>query len=297
MEPQRPPPVLRVSDYGGSNDDPNGNSNFPRLWLNLVLHCTSNGREMRSKVQCVGELETATVQDLKNRIENQHKIPSFLQRLYCEATLLESGDATLAENWVREGDTIRVEYSTVADIDEIMEVIQILLQVTNATRKELEREPGSEVAAPDPVFAGDMTGQIRHLLFTHCSNPSKRSEANRLFFNYHQGIHLLIILYKLVIDSDYASNSFHIRHLESILIQAIGSVVINPYSRIPILQKWILETPILEYSLRSFTRVVLQRGRRVIAPVGCRDRLPIPGEMQDQVLAMSLDYALVNLSK
>ena len=82
------------------------------------------------------------------------------------------------------------------------------------------------------------------------------------------------------------------------LIQVVGSALIDSSTRIPILRKLVVENPTLDYVLKSFTRVPIPKYQRVVAPVAPKgEQWAVPKDVQDQVLAMCLQMSQVNTSK
>ena len=282
-------------DLRSSSEESRDTGAYMRLWLKLILRCVADGAEDRARVDFVGELETITACDLKNRIEYMYKIPRSLQRLYHEENLLRDEDASLTENRIREGDIITVEYSTTADIDNMMEAIEIIIQVKKLIKQQLSPECTSTDIPR--IFSIGTPNNIYNIFYEYCMGSSLRSRANRHVFASNDGFDYLFSLYRLILDVDYASLPYYIRQLESLLIQVVGVALTSFDTRLPEVQKLILDHSALECTMRSFMRAAVPSDKWLTAPPGCRDKMEIRNTMQDSVLASLLQFAQFNLSK
>ena len=263
--------------------------------LKLQLHCTADNSTTERDLICPNTVSTK-VSDLKEDIQNKFKIPTCCQSLYFESTLLRDED-TLAQCWIREGDTIVLKYETVADIDDISEVVRILKQLLET----VEEYYGLVTATGNPVShtlqLGTAPKRVRDLVFSGFRDSSKRCDANRLHFVSKGGVQILYKLYRLTLKVDYKHTVFQLRYLESVLIQVIGSGLIDSSTRIPLLRQLVLDNSTLDYVLKSFTRILIPHRKEIIAPKGPAEQFPVPTNVHSQVLAMCLQMSQVNTSK
>ena len=262
-----------------------------RYTLLLTLHCTTDNSEVKRDFICKGNPDSVTVSEVKDYVEKEYQIPAHCQSLYFESTLLRDED-TLVQSWIREGDTIAVEYDTDADVNDVNEVVKTLKDILKEVERCHQSNQLDQIAQQGINFK-----RIRELIFTNFRDASKRSDANRLLFVHKDGVRTLFKLYSLILQMDYQEASFQIRYLESVLIQVIGSTLIDSSTRFPILRQLVLDNPTLEYTLKSFTRVLIPHRQRIEAPKGPTEQFSVPQEVQNQVLARCLQMSQVNTSK
>ena len=250
--------------------------------LKLQLHCTADNSTTEHDLNCPNTVSTK-VSELKEDIQNKFKIPACCQSLYFEFTPLRDED-TLAQCWIREGDTIVLKYETVADIDDISEVVRILKQLLET----VEEYYGPVTVTGSPVshtlqLDTDPADRVEHLVFSGFRDLSKRCDANRLHFVSKGGVQILYKLYRLTLKVDYKHTVFQLRYLENVLIEVIGRVLIYPCTRIPLLRQLVLDYSTLDYVLKSFTRILIP--------------FPTPTKVHSQMLALCLQRSLVNTLK
>ncbi len=267
--------------------------------LRLLLHYLVDDSTIECAYTCHKQLASTSVKDVKEDIQDKHKIPICCQGLYFESTQLRD-EETLAENWIREGDTITVRYDTVADIDDVGEVVTILKKLVEIIEQyylvanNIARNLNDYIPS---LNLGTVPKKVRDLVFNSFRDGSKKSDANRLVFVHKGGVQALYKLYGMIVQKEYKDNIFQIRYLESVLIQVLGSALIDSSTRIPLLRQLVLENPTLDYTLSSFTRIAVRYSERIVAPSGPREHVMIPQNVQDEVLSMCLQMSQVNTSK
>ena len=267
--------------------------------LKLVLHNVIDDSRAEHDFICEdGRLDLLTVSQVKEHVETKYSIPVCCQTLFFECRKLRDQE-TLTQSWLREEDTIVVRYDTVANVQEVTELVghlKQLLQKMEVYMATLTPESNDEILSSFSL--GIAPQRLRDLIFNSFRDASRRCDANRLLFVHRNGAEIVYRLYTLILKLDYKDAVFHIRYLESLLIQVVGSALIDSSTRLPLLRKLITDNPTLDYVLKSFTRVVIPRHQRVVAPLGPKgEKWAVPTSVQDQVLAMCLQMSQVNTSK
>ncbi len=267
--------------------------------LKLVLHNITEGSKAEHDFTCEeGSLDLVTVSQVKEHVQAKYSIPAFSQTLFFESRKLRDED-TLAQSWLREEDVIVVQYDTIANVDFVIELVDSLKQLLQKLEAYMSSPTLESNAASLNNFSLGVTPQrLRDLIFNSFRDATRQCDANRLLFVHRGGAEVVFKLYSLVLKQDYQNAIFHVRYLESMLIQVVGSALIDSSTRIPLLRKLVTENPTLDYVLKSFTRVLIPRHQRVVAPGSCKgEQWSAPGSVQDQVLAMCLQMSQVNTSK
>lgn len=264
--------------------------------LKLTLHNTTDDSKTEHDFICQDSLNSITVTEVKTQVEVKYSVPACCQALYFESTLLRDQN-TLAQSWLRDGDTIVIRYNTTADVKEVIEIVTLLRQFLEKVEEYTSSAGGERQVNTNILQLGSNVKTVRDLVFNSFRDASERSDANRLLFVHKNGVETLYKLYGLILKTEYQKAIFQMRYLESVLIQVLGSALIDSSTRIPLLRKQVLGNPTLEYVLKSFTRVMIPHGKRIVAPSGPREHLSVPANIQDQILAMCLQMSQVNTSK
>jgi len=265
--------------------------------LNLALHNTVEESRVEQEITCQKCFNSFTVFELKNQIELTCSIPQCFQALYFESTLLRDED-TLAQCWLRKGDTVTVKYRSTADVQSVVEMVTLLSELVPSSSNNRDLHvPDRDLHVPDRDLPVSTLQRIRQLAFSCFRDTTLRCDANRLVFVHKGGVSILYKLYSIVLEKDYLDASFHWRYLESVVVQVLGSALIDSCTRVPLLKEHVLENPTLDYVLKSFTRVMIPQGEKVVAPLHPFRPFPVPADVQNLMLAHSLQMSQVNTSK
>ena len=259
--------------------------------LKLVLHNVVQDSKAVHDFTCEQqELDLTTVSQVKEYVEAKHSIPVCYQTLFFQSRKLRDQD-TLTQCWLREQDTIVVKYESEANVEDVLELLNILKYLIH--KLEVYMTTGNSFGS-----LLNITERLEKLMLASFDDITPISDANRLLLVDRGGIEVFYTLYGLILKHDYQDTIFQIRHLESKIVGVVSDMLIYAGAKKPLLEKFVLETPTLEYVHKSFTRVLVPWHQRVVAPA------PPKGEWwsatvseQDSVLATCLHISLINISK
>ena len=265
--------------------------------LKLLLHSVAEDSREEQEYICHDNLDTVAVSEVKRHVEKKYQIPECCQALYLESMALGDKD-TLGKHKLRDGDSITVKYSTVANVKDINELVAILEQLLKQV--ELYANVLEVGRTLPPILRTLNLGmgpkKAREIVFNSFRDSSLKCDVNRLTFVHKGGTATLYRLYGIISKLNSKYHIFQLLFLESVLIQVLGSALIDSCSRLPLLKKQVLTNPTLEYVLTSFTRVMILPGQKIVAQKGLTGE-QVPAEVRNQVLAICLQMSQVNTSK
>lgn len=176
------------------------------LEVTVVLYCTSTGKELRQRIKV-----PETVADLQSFIQARFNIPKCLQKLKFEDATLLVGSQKLTDLYIRNEDSIIVEYSATAEIERITNLCRHLHSVIVNFREFLEADDHLEGYSSISDEGKSAVEQVRGLLHTvaySCLVPwhqVPKIEANRQFLNQEDGVKLTIELLSLLLEAPFHS--------------------------------------------------------------------------------------------
>ena len=184
-----------------SLEKPNDDGPFVELILNL--------RQTSDKPQsfiCRSKEVTfpypITGRHLKRLIENQLQIPVCVQKLFFHSQPVLDNQC-LKVLYLRDGDVITVEYTTQADIKEVVEIIQIMRNAIQfiEMHKQVLQNPSHKLATKMRVEIKDAINPLPveslHRIYFTPSN-SEKAIVNRLCFVHNNGITVIVKLHRLL---------------------------------------------------------------------------------------------------
>ncbi len=266
------------------------------ILLNLILKRLPSESVENGTLEILGELDSATVWDLKRLIQQKFSIPRCFQKLYYDERILLDENTTLSQHWIREDDAVVVEYDTTADVDKMLELIKYIIEVEKAVKLNINQWCFAPVNVPK-MFSTGITNDISNIIQNYCMGRTLRYRANRHVFACNGGCQHLVGLYKLVLDRSYADLPFFLRQLEGLLVRAVGITLTNYDSRLPEVQQLIIEHSALKWNLRSFLRADVPPNGKLAPPPGSNDGLNVDILTQGQQLGSIMKDAHINLSK
>ena len=258
--------------------------------LKLSLHCTLDNSTVEHEFIASENPDSVKVSEVKECVEKEYQIPAHCQSLYFESTPLRDED-TLAKSWIREGDTIVVKYDTDADVNDVMKIIKTLRRLLGVVESHSSTRMLTKISADQMQQHCVTTADIRKLILsTLCnSEPPLRSSTNTTLFVHRGGLDVLYNLYGLVLRTDYEKAVFFIRILESVAILAMNRVIVH--------RSFLMRDTTVDYTLQSFTRVLIPQHQKIVAPSGPFEQISVSQTMQDEILINSLEMSLINTSK
>ena len=166
--------------------------------LTVTLSCTQDGT-MRERELGLTRIPV-TIADLQDQIQEQFNIPVFDQKLTFGPSVL-SAKESLQSYSLRNGDNITVEYSSQADVEEILGIVSYL-QKTIAFFKSVKSQlflfPISSELDAQLRQNIDVTELDKLATLNISSSPARRIINSQLFINsgglgQHQRLHTLLL--------------------------------------------------------------------------------------------------------
>ena len=216
-----------------------------------------------------------TVVDLQVCVEKVFSVPRCCQTVSLESVPLR-GAESLSDHRVRSGDTFHVRYTSVADVEDLLEVLHSM-QVMAFTI-ETQQSPGPYNTAeiitldqlrPEPLHA------LASVYFFPCS--TKRAIANRLFFLDQHGLEVLHQLFSLVSQKEWCYTPTSLQCLEQAILRVLWNITAAFDVRLQV-----LKYPFLELCIRSVKRVKIERREMLVAPVHMACTSHAPGSEREQ---------------
>lgn len=176
------------------------------LEVTIVLCCTSTGKELRQRLKV-----PETVADLQAFIQARFSIPKCLQKLKFEDTTLLVGSQKLTNVYIRNEDSIVVEYLATAEVDQITNLCRHLHSVVVNFRELFEANDHLKGYSSISDEAKSAFEQVRGLLHTvafSCLIPWHQVpeiEANRQLLNQEDGMKLTTELLSLLLEAPFHS--------------------------------------------------------------------------------------------
>ena len=228
----------------------------------VVLDCVPE------KLQKVGTLKFVdncpkTVLDLKQGIEDEFGIPSCCQNISVEN--IQLADQRLLKFYrVREGDTLCVQYNSVADVDEILDIVDSLCSMKTYIES---IQPILSSGKPSDMFTksiqnnifADKVESLAFEYFYPCS--SERANANRLLFVQHEGLEHMHRVHELLLLQPWQNIPIEMQYLEHAILRVLWNITASFLIRTLVLQR-----PTLKAITKSFLRVKVPKEGIVSAP-------------------------------
>ncbi len=175
------------------------------LEVTVVLCCTSTGKQLQQRVEA-----PETVADLQSFIQAHFNIPRCLQKLKFENATLSVlvGSQKLTNSYIRNGDSIVVEYLATAEVELITDLCRELHSVVVNFRKLFEANDHLKgySSISDDMSAIKRVRGLLHTVAYSCFIPwhqVPKIEANRQLLNQESGMKLTIELLSLLLEAPF----------------------------------------------------------------------------------------------
>ena len=247
--------------------------------LTCHLHCQAdNTTEVRPLL--LPSLPS-TVLDLKEKVQHEFSIPACIQTLSYHTEVLP--DATqLSTKCMRSGDTVDILYLTRGDCRSVEEVNSWLRSLTLAYAA-CELHEGSEQEIDQLVYDGLQSGLDSALGYDLFEWLIPRTMVNKIYFEYSEGLSLLLKLYQSIFQKEWSALHIHQRYLESVCTQAFAN-----FGETAALRRKLVRMGVLELCFKSLLRVLVPKNECVVD----WDSADGDEEMNNSILRTELDNAL-----
>ena len=174
------------------------------LEATIVLCCTSTGKEFRQR-----EKVPETLADLQSFIQARFNIPKCLQKLKFQDATLLVGSQKLTNLYIRNEDSIVVEYLVTAEVELITNLCRHLHSVVVNLRELLEANDHFNGYSSINNEGKSAVEEVRGLLHTvaySCLVPwhqVPKIEANRQLLSQEDGMKLTIELLSLLLEAPF----------------------------------------------------------------------------------------------
>ena len=238
------------------------------------------------KVATLTFIETypRTVSDLKQGIEDEFSIPTCCQNIRVENIQLRD-ECSLEFYRIREGDTLHVQYNSVADVGDVLGIVDSLCSMITyieGIQPILSSGKPSEdfmKSIPENIFA-DKVESLAFEYFYPCS--SERANANRLLFVQRGGLDLMHKVHELLLLQPWQNIPIELQYLEHAILRVLWNITASFLIRTLVLQR-----PTLNAIIKSFLRVDVPKEGTVSAPA---NRFSCPPTMELNRIASEVVY-------
>lgn len=239
------------------------NDHFLEL-LNVLLVSSKTGETEKGSLN-FSTAPPRLVKDVKLVVEEEFSIPTFAQRLSFEADELRD-ETKLSYIRVRNGDTLRVEYTTKADCAGLKAVIEWLNQLVDVFKKESRKETGSYYDLQEIVAAGLEAKHLEHLcdlLSVTCPEVT----SNKRYFHHHGGVDKLLEVYRSIVDRSWRETLHINKLLERKVLTVLGYLSAADGSDFAG-RNYLIEVGAVELLTKSLMRVKLSEGEPIVDDSG-----------------------------
>lgn len=146
----------------------------------------------------VPALNTTTIEDVKYMLQVRIQVPVCDQRLFYQGRALTDDQVTLSRLYFREGDTLHLQFTAVADIQGMIELLDVLKKCA----REIEEKPGNELPdlnedSPDVwQFYDRLLYTVEELGSFFFPWKCSRTVAQRHFFVQERGFDAFLEVFK-----------------------------------------------------------------------------------------------------
>lgn len=205
-----------------------------------------------------------TVSDLKQGIEDNFGIPTCCQDVFLENVQLDHHHS-LKFYRVRDGDTFHVQYTSEADVKDILNIVGSLCSMITYIehiQPILSKGKPTEFltnSIPENIFT-DKVESLAVQYFYPCS--SERANANRLLFVQRGGLDLMHKVHELLLLQPWQKVPIEMQYLEHAILRVLWNITASFTIRHLVLQR-----PTLKAITKSFLRVEVPKHGIITAPV------------------------------
>lgn len=195
----------------------------------------------------------ASVSDIKAAIQREFSIPACVQTLSYYSIPL-TGNGTLLDvcRHMRSHDTLTVDYSCEADVKKIDEIVNWVREVTEALQRE-KASPDAPKAADDLIRQGSQAKYDVVLALEIFDWMDAKAYVNKIYFVDNGGLQATLVLYKFLLDQQWADMSFTCQYLEVFCSHAFANFGETLY-----LRRILVERDGLAMATTSLMRVKMQ---------------------------------------
>ena len=193
------------------------------LELVIRLRPTSDAQKSREKITAF-PFYPRTGLEAKHHIEKEFQIPVCLQKLSFQSQVIPNNQPILSY-YLKDGDSLTVEYTTQADLREVSEVLELMKIIIKFLESSLDDFNG-----PLPLSV-DIDRIIQTLvkplavecLVTKYFMPvgTDRATANQLYFVNNDGVEMSIKLHELLSSIPWTSLSIEMQYMEHSILRVL----------------------------------------------------------------------------
>jgi len=262
------------------------------MTFRVILNCTATKTKMEKKL-CL-EQPPETVSEIKEQIQSKFKVPSCCQILYFDSVLLREGES-LSTYCIRDMDVLHLEYSSEADIEEVLDIISTMRKMITFIVS-ITPELSSESISQDlnTRIARNIKATQVESLFSKYFVPfaSERADANRLLFVHNEGVEVLHELHVMLLKQPWRTTPLEMQHLEDAILRKLQNLTAMCSVRTPVLHRHTLNA-----IMESMLRVQILPNQPIKAPYNGFANQSAPVHELDQIVSAVLFEATCSLCK
>ena len=191
--------------------------------LNVVLNCVPTDSSVEKQLLFDHKAFPATVLDVKAQIQSSYEIPVCCQTLYHGAERLRN-DEDLKSHRIRDGETVKVSYSSEADVQQVLGAMPIMSSMVSyiteiqpiLSKQEVETEAATELNAQLPLHVKYHV--LEDIIECFGERVSDRADANRLLFIDNGGLNYICQLHDLLLKQPLHNTPLPMQLLEDSIV-------------------------------------------------------------------------------
>jgi len=262
------------------------------MTFRVILNCTATKTKMEKKL-CL-EQPPETVVEVKEQIQSKFKVPKCCQTLYFDSVLLREGESLYTYR-IRDMDILHVEYSSEADIEEVLDIISTMRKMITFIVS-IQPELSSESISQDlntRILQNINATQVESLPSRYFFPfASERADTNRLLFIHNEGVEAMHELHVVLLKQPWRTTPLEMQHLEDAILRTLHNLTAMCSVRTPVLHRHTLNA-----IMESMLRVQILPNQPIKAPYNEFANQRAPVHELDQIVSAVLFEATCSLCK
>ena len=262
------------------------------MTFRVILNCTATKTRMEKKL-CL-EQPPETVVEVKEQIQIKFKVPKCCQTLYFDSVLLREGESLYTYR-IRDMDVLHVEYSSEADIEEVLDIISTMRKMITFIVS-IQPELSSESISQDldtRILQNINATQVESLPSEYFFPfVSERADANRLLFMHSEGVEVMHELHITLLKQPWRTTPLEMQYLEHAILRTLHDLTASFLVRTQVLKRYTLDA-----ITESMLRVQIIPEKPIKAPYnGFANQIALVYEL-DQIVSAVLYQATCTVCK
>ena len=194
------------------------------LELVIRLRPTSNASDAQKSREKITAFPfyPRTGLEAKHHIEKEFQIPVCLQKLSFQSQVI-SNNQPIHSYYLKDGDTLTVEFTTQADLREVSQVLELMKNIIKFLESSLDDFNGPLSIDIDRIIQTIVKPLAVECLVTKYFMPvgTDRATANRLYFVNNDGVEMSLELHDLLSSIPWTFLSIEMQYMEHSILRVL----------------------------------------------------------------------------